>query len=320
MTGETIGRRSLLQKYEHLIGGFAGGVASTAVCHPMDLLRIRYSGKSFVLSITETATSAVNQLVTANEGGVFRPQYKSYIDATKCIFRAEGVRGLYQGLTPNMVGAALSWGLYMEWYHKIKAMVPFHSSNESLNNFLCGFFAGAAVMCFTNPIWVTKTRLCLQYETSTAKKYSGMLECLHKISKEEGVKGLYKGFVPGLFGTTHGALQFMLYNRLKAWRCQTLGLPWDAPLNSQDYLVFSAISKSIATTVTFPYQVLRTRMQDHNVESGGVWRTTTMTLKREGIRGLYKGCLMANLRQLPAAIVTFVTYENVKHLIRSSNF
>ncbi|KAJ1350478.1 hypothetical protein KIN20_006274 [Parelaphostrongylus tenuis] len=50
--------------------------------------------------------------------------------------------------------------------------------------------------------------------------------------------------------------------------------------------------------------------EDHNVESGGVWRTTTMTLKREGIRGLYKGCIMANLRQLPAAIVTFVTYEN----------
>ncbi|KAE9416254.1 hypothetical protein Angca_003572, partial [Angiostrongylus cantonensis] len=293
-----------MHKYEQLIGGFAGGVASTAVCHPMDLLRIRYS---------------------ANEGGVFRPQYKSYIDATKCIFRAEGVRGLYQGLTPNMVGAALSWGLYMEWYkrfrsrvpwyHKIKAMLPFHSSNENLDNFFCGFLAGAAVMCFTNPIWVTKTRLCLQYETRPAKKYSGMLGCLYKISKEEGVKGLYKGFVPGLFGTTHGALQFMLYNRLKAWRCQMLGLPWDAPLNSQDYLVFSAVSKSIATTVTFPYQVLRTRMQDHNVESGGVWRTTTMTLKREGVRGLYKGCLMANLRQLPAAIVTFVTYENVKRLI-----
>lgn len=30
--------------YEHLIGGFCGGVASTAICHPLDLLRIRYSG------------------------------------------------------------------------------------------------------------------------------------------------------------------------------------------------------------------------------------------------------------------------------------
>ena len=98
--------------------------------------------------------------------------------------------------------------------------------------------------------------------------------------------------------------------------------------------MFSALSKCIATTVTFPYQVLRTRMQvelyisvrnlricffllfqDHNVQSGGVVRTFLSTLKREGIRGLYKGCIMANLRQLPAAVVTFVTYENVRRYI-----
>ncbi|KAK6036281.1 hypothetical protein COOONC_26214 [Cooperia oncophora] len=83
--------------------------------------------------------------------------------------------------------------------------------------------------------------------------------------------------------------------------------------------MFSAISKVIATTATFPYQVLRTRMQDHNVEARGVWRTTTDTLSREGVRGLYKGCLMANLRQLPAAVVTFVTYENVRRFVRNSN-
>lgn len=31
--------------YEHLIGGFCGGVASTICCHPFDLLRVRFSGK-----------------------------------------------------------------------------------------------------------------------------------------------------------------------------------------------------------------------------------------------------------------------------------
>ncbi|WKY07741.1 hypothetical protein Q1695_007314 [Nippostrongylus brasiliensis] len=287
-----------LRKYDHLIGGFAGGVMSTAVCHPMDLLKIRYS---------------------ADEGSNIRPRYRSYFHATKCIVRAEGLRGLYQGLTPNMVGAALSWGLYMEWYHKIQAVLPFRSPNENIDNFLCGFFAGGAVMCFTNPIWVTKTRLCLQYETNAEKKYSGMLDCLRKIFKEEGFRGLYKGFVPGLFGTTHGALQFMIYNGLKAKQCERQGLARNAQLGQQDYLMFSAISKVVATTVTFPYQVLRTRMQDHNVKSGGVWRTTVDTLQREGIRGLYKGCLMANVRQLPAAVVTFVTYENVRRYIRNSD-
>lgn len=40
--------------------------------------------------------------------------------------------------------------------------------------------------------------------------------------------------------------------------------------------------------------------------------------KREGIRGFYKGLLAGNLRQLPAAIVIFLTYENVRHIIRNS--
>lgn len=33
--------------YEHLIGGMSGGLASTLVCHPFDLLRVRYSGMVF---------------------------------------------------------------------------------------------------------------------------------------------------------------------------------------------------------------------------------------------------------------------------------
>jgi solute carrier family 25 folate transporter 32 len=33
-----------------------------------------------------------------------------------------GLRGLYQGLGPNVVGATLSWGLYFGWYTQIKEL------------------------------------------------------------------------------------------------------------------------------------------------------------------------------------------------------
>lgn len=56
-------------------------------------------------------------------------------------------------------------------------------------------------------------------------------------------------------------------------------------------------------------------MQDHNTDSRGVWKTTLKTIHNEGIGGLWKGCLIANVRQLPAAVVTFLTYENVKRLV-----
>jgi len=45
-----------------------------------------------------------------------RPQYSNLINAASSIFRQHGVRGLYQGVTPNIWGAGASWGLYFLAY------------------------------------------------------------------------------------------------------------------------------------------------------------------------------------------------------------
>uniref|UniRef100_F1KX66 Folate transporter/carrier n=1 Tax=Ascaris suum TaxID=6253 RepID=F1KX66_ASCSU len=286
---------------EHLVGGFAGGMVSTLVCHPLDLLRIRYS---------------------ANEGNKSRPQYRSYWHATKSIVKAEGVRGLYQGLTPNLVGAALAWGLYFDFYYVIKEKCTKHNVStgaETVDNFFFGLTSGSCVLALTNPIWVSKTRLCLQYENEFSKPYSGMFNCIKRMALDEGFSSLYKGFVPGLFGTIHGALQFMLYNYFKDTHFRRLGVTSEYQLSTVDYLLYSAASKIIATTVTFPYQLLRTRLQDQHVAYNGLWDAIVRTARTEGISGFYKGLLMANIRQVPAAVVTFVTYENIRHLIHKWN-
>lgn len=52
---------------------------------------------------------------------------------------------------------------------------------------------GVLTLTITNPIWVTKTRLVLQYGADpTHKQYKGMMDALVKIYRYEGVAGLYK--------------------------------------------------------------------------------------------------------------------------------
>ena len=65
------------------------------------------------------------------------------------------------------------------------------------------FITGLVTLILTNPIWVTKTRLCLQYgrgtgPTSGGVFYKGTIDALFKIYKMEGIRGLYKVCITGL--------------------------------------------------------------------------------------------------------------------------
>ena len=55
--------------------------------------------------------------------------------------------------------------------------------------------AGVMTLLMTNPIWVVKTRLCLQYDNNvdikSDKRYRGMIDGLMKIYRTEGFRGLY---------------------------------------------------------------------------------------------------------------------------------
>ena len=39
-------------KYEHLLAGISGGILSTLVLHPLDLIKVRFQGKQWVCLIS----------------------------------------------------------------------------------------------------------------------------------------------------------------------------------------------------------------------------------------------------------------------------
>ncbi|XP_035231559.1 LOW QUALITY PROTEIN: mitochondrial folate transporter/carrier-like [Stegodyphus dumicola] len=289
-------------KYEHLLAGISGGVTSTLVLHPLDLLKIRF---------------AVNdgQLLT-------RPNYHGLGNAVSTIIKEEGIRGLYRGVTPNCWGAGASWGFYFLFYNAIKTWMLDGNTKKTLSagsHMLAAAEAGVITLFITNPIWVVKTRMCLQYSTTVglppSKHYTGMLDALVKVYRHEGIPGMYKGLVPGMFGVSHGALQFMAYEEMKKKYISYYQLPVDDKLGTNQYLSFAALSKLFAASVTYPYQVIRARLQDQYKEYSGVLEVIKKTWRYESLKGYYKGLVPNLLKVTPATAVTFVVYENVAKVL-----
>ncbi|KAJ8005443.1 hypothetical protein DPEC_G00146700 [Dallia pectoralis] len=282
---------------ESLVAGLIGGVVSTLVLHPLDLVKIRFA---------------------VSDGLDVRPKYNGVIHCMRNVWQQEGVRGLYQGVTPNIWGAGASWGLYFLFYNAIKAYTKEGRQSEltATEHLLSATQAGVLTLTLTNPIWVTKTRMVLQYHTDPSKKqYKGMTDALVKIYRHEGLPGLYKGFVPGLFGTSHGALQFMAYEELKRGYNKYNKMPSEAKLNPLEYITMAALSKLFAVATTYPYQVVRARLQDQYNEYNGVLDVVRRTWRNEGAGGFYKGMVPNLIRVTPACCITFVVYENVSRFL-----
>ncbi|XP_076864482.1 solute carrier family 25 member 32a isoform X2 [Brachyhypopomus gauderio] len=246
-------------KCEHLAAGLGGGVVSTMVLHPLDLVKIRFA---------------------VSDGLSFRPQYTGMLHCLRSIWKVEGVRGLYQGVTPNIWGAGASWGLYFLFYNAIKAYIQESRQSElsAAEHLVSAAEAGILTLCLTNPVWVTKTRLVLQYSAEPdGKRYKGMLDALVKIYRHEGIPGLYR-----------------------------------SPL---EYISMAAISKIFAVAATYPYQVVRARLQDQHNSYGGIVDVIRRTWRNEGVEGFYKGMVPNLVRVIPACCITFLVYENVSRLL-----
>lgn len=288
-------------KVENLIAGLGGGVVSTLVLHPLDLVKIRFA---------------------VSDGLELRPKYNGMLHCMKNVWQQEGLRGLYQGVTPNVWGAGASWGLYFFFYNAIKGYTKEGRQAElsATEHLVSAAEAGVLTLTLTNPIWVTKTRLVLQYSADrNSKPYKGMVDALVKIYRHEGVPGLYKGYVPGLFGTSHGALQFMAYEELKRDYNKYRKLHSDAKLNPLEYVTMAALSKIFAVATTYPYQVVRARLQDQHNRYNGVIDVIRRTWRNEGTLGFYKGIIPNLIRVTPACCITFVVYENVSHFLLGQN-
>lgn len=328
------------------VAGLSAGVISTLVVHPLDIVKTRMQSWSNLAAIIPPSPFPFTFpqspagcriyfrcivfifMLTSSRGPVHRSAGQpASPPTTVTILRSltsnsRPVLSLYRGLTPNLVGNATSWASFFFFKSRFERAIA-HANRRvrpsAADYFLASALAGASTSVLTNPIWVLKTRM-LSSDKGSAGAYPSMLAGARTILRTEGVRGFYRGLAVSLLGVSHGAVQFAVYEPAKRVYFNNRVAEGDVNprLTNEATVVISSVAKLVAGAVTYPYQVLRSRMQNYRADERfgrGIRGVVRRIWMEEGVAGFYRGLVPGVVRVMPATWVTFLVYENVRYYL-----
>ncbi|XP_005312094.2 solute carrier family 25 member 33-like isoform X2 [Terrapene carolina triunguis] len=302
----------------HLLAGGCGGTAGAILTCPLEVVKTRLQSSSLTLRplcLPEVQLQGLN-------GGFVRPALPSpgVLQLMRAILEKEGIRSLFRGLGPNLVGVAPSRAIYFAAYAgaKEKLNVVFVPESKKVH-VLSAVCAGVTSATLTNPIWLVKTRMQLEARAS-GEKHSNALQCAIRVYRTEGLRGFYRGISASYAGVSETVIHFVIYEALKQQlREQQPFLPTAFALapNSRDFfglMAAAAISKTCASCIAYPHEVVRTRLREEGSRYRSFVQTLRLVVQEEGPLALYRGLLAQMMRQIPNTAIMMATYELIIHL------
>jgi hypothetical protein len=203
-------------------------------------------------------------------------------------------------------------------------------------NFVCSAASGAAAQCLLYPLETAKTRIAV----ASSGEYRGLWDCMHQSYMRGGVRDFYHGLganllgiVPyrgleiGCFYAIDGAgrrRRTVAAMRAKADRAGGSGAMEDVHLTKQEQdatrlsvievAASGSLSSVVAQTVTYPLNVVRTRLQTQGVNGrpriyNGMVHCFVSILRTDGYTGLFRGLGANYLKAIPASVLTFMVVD-----------
>ncbi|CAL5222933.1 g5368 [Coccomyxa viridis] len=189
--------------------GAVAGIVGMSATYPLDMVRGRLTVQS----------------IQGNH------RYRGIMHATSVIIKEEGIIALWKGWLPSVIGVIPYVGLNFAVYETLKDHVlKYYELNDerelsTLTRLACGGLAGTTGQTVAYPLDVVRRRMqmsgwqgaqALHAEGGSAVAYTGMMDCLVRTVKEEGVRALFKGLWPNYIKVVPSiAIAFVTYEKLK---------------------------------------------------------------------------------------------------------
>ncbi|KAJ1421069.1 Mitochondrial carrier protein [Sesbania bispinosa] len=290
---------------ELLAGGLAGGFAKTVVA-PLERVKILFQ------------TRRAEFQSTGLSGSVIR------------IAKTEGFLGFYRGNGASVARiipyAALHYMSYEEYRRWIMQTFPNVWKGPTLD-LVAGSLSGGTAVLFTYPLDLIRTKLAYQIVSPTKLNASGMvnneqiyrgiLDCLAKTYREGGIRGLYRGVAPTLFGIfPYAGLKFYFYEEMKRH------VPEEYKKSIMAKLTCGSVAGLLGQTFTYPLEVVRRQMQvqklvaSDNAELKGTLKSIVLIAQKQGWKQLFSGLSINYIKVVPSVAIGFTVYDTMKLYLR----
>lgn len=147
-------------------------------------------------------------------------------------------------------------------------------------------------------------------------KYKGIFQAGSLTIKEEGARGLAKGWAPTLIGySMQGLCKFGFYEVFKVLYSNMLGEENTFLYRTSLYLAASASAEFFADIALAPMEAVKVRVQTSPGFASTLREGAPKLYKLEGISGFYKGLPPLWMRQIPYTMMKFACFERTVEVL-----
>ncbi|KAJ2009921.1 hypothetical protein GGI04_000020 [Coemansia thaxteri] len=189
---------------------------------------------------------------------------------------------------------------------------------------IAGAGAGAVNSILASPVELLKVRLQVQYSSAAtgAALFRGPVHLAQHLVQQFGARGIMWGFwatvareIPA-YAAFYSGFEFA-----KRWFAQALANGDASKLGVVPLVCSGSVGGICYWTACYPLDVIKSRVQNAAAPPRGIGyivRAAKDIAKEQGIKGFFRGYTPSVVRSIPAAGVTFATYELVMRALNGA--